>query len=199
MVKEGANMRPALHKELDIEEFQNYYWMKEELQAFCRDNGLSAAGSKIDITERIAVFLKTGERLEPPSRKRQPARNGRVETELSLDTVISEDHRCSQQVRAFFTSVIPNFHFSTHIQQFFRENVGRTYRDAADAWQAEEERKKDPFYKKDKLAPQFEYNQFIRDYFADPYNQGRKREDAIQAWKAIKSMPGDNKYRPAET
>ena len=199
MVKEGANMRPALHKELDIEEFQNYYWLKEELQAFCRNNGLSAMGSKIDIAERIAVFLKSGERLEPPSRKRPPARKGWVETELSLDTVISEDHRCSQQVRAFFTSVIPNFHFSTHIQKFFRENVGGTYRDAVDAWQAEEERKKDPSYKKDKLAPQFEYNQFIRDYYADPHNHGRTREDAIQAWKDVKSMPGDNKYRPAET
>ncbi|MGM9949874.1 MAG: DUF6434 domain-containing protein [Lysinibacillus sp.] len=191
-------MRPILHKDLDVEEFQQYYWLKEELQAFCREHKLSASGSKIDIAERIAVFLQTGERLKPRSRKRQPARKGRMETELSLDTVISENHRCSQQVRAFFTSVIPNFHFSTYIQQFFRENAGRTYRDVVDAWQAEEERKKDPSYIKKKLAPQFEYNQFIRDYFADPHNKGRTREDAIHAWKVVKSMPGDNRYRPTK-
>ena len=63
-------MRPVLHKKLDIEEFENYYWLKEELQAFCRDNGLSTAGAKHDITERIAVFLKTGERLKTTTRKR---------------------------------------------------------------------------------------------------------------------------------
>lgn len=188
-------MRPVLHKKLDIEEFENYYWLKEELQAFCRDNGLSTAGAKHDITERIAVFLKTGERPKPTTRKRQPARKGQMDTELSLDTVISEDHRCSQQVRAFFTSVIPKFHFSTYIQKFFRENAGSTYRDAVDAWQAEEERKKNPSYQKKKLAPQFEYNQFIRDYFADPHNKGRTKEDAILEWKTVKSLPGDNKYR----
>ncbi len=63
--------------------------------AFCLDNGLSTAGSKHDITERIAVFLETGERPKPTTRKRQPARKGQMNTELSLDTVISEDHRRS--------------------------------------------------------------------------------------------------------
>ena len=52
----------------------------------------------------------------------------------------------------------------------------------------EEERKKDPSYKK-KIAPQFEYNQFIRDFFADPKNQGKSRGEAIEAWNEIKKLP----------
>lgn len=44
------------------------------------------------------------------------------------------------------------------------------------------------------IAPQFEYNQFIRDFFTDPKNQGKSREEAIEAWNEIKKLPGINKY-----
>lgn len=192
-------MRPNLTKEISTEEFQNYYWLKEELQAFCREQEMSATGSKIELADRIAHFLATGERKKPQRRKQPAAKKVILESPLSLDTVITADHRCSQQVRAFFTSIIPKFHFSTYIQQFFRENVGKTYQDVVTAWYEEVERKKDPSYKKNKLAPQFEYNQFTRDYFADPQNKGKSREDAILAWKTIKSLPGDNKYKPSES
>lgn len=113
--------------------------------------------------------------------------------ELSLDTIITENHRCSQVVRAFLKSGIPKFHFSTYIQNYFKENVGKTYQDVVDAWY-EEERKKDPSYKK-QIGSQFEYNQFTRDYFAAPKNKGKKREDAIKAWNKIKELPGSNKYK----
>lgn len=192
-------MRPNLTKEISTEEFKNYYWLKEELQAFCREQDMSATGSKIELADRIEHFLATGEGKKPQRRKQPAAKKAILESPLSLDTVITADHRCSQQVRAFFTSIIPKFHFSTYIQQFFRENVGKTYQDVVTAWYEEVERKKDPSYKKNKLAPQFEYNQFTRDYFADPQNKGKSREDAILAWKTIKSQPGDNKYKPSES
>ena len=63
------------------------------------------------------------------------------QAELSLDTVITENHRCSQDVRVFFKTVIPKFHFSTYIQNYFKNNVGKTHRDAINAWFEEEERK----------------------------------------------------------
>ncbi|WP_328588921.1 DUF6434 domain-containing protein [Niallia nealsonii] len=112
---------------------------------------------------------------------------------MTLDTVITQHHRCSQTVRAFLKLIIPNFHFSTYIQNYFKDNVGKTYRDVANAWHKEEQRKKDPSYKKD-IAPQFEYNQFIRDYFADPKNCEKSREDAIKTWNKIKILPSSNKY-----
>ena len=107
--------------------------------------------------------------------------------------MIEENHRCSQAVRAFFKSEIPKFHFSTYIQNYFKENVGKTYRDVVNAWHEEAQRKKDPHYQKP-IAPQFEYNQFIQDYFNDPKNNGKTREDAIKAWYEIKKLPGSNKY-----
>ncbi|MFD1447743.1 DUF6434 domain-containing protein [Oceanobacillus profundus] len=184
-------MRPNLTTDMSIQSFKDFYWLKEELQIFCRENGISASGSKIEISNRIETFLRTGE-IKKPIRKAKGNRAA-LQIELSLDTVISENHRCSQQVRAFFKTVISDFHFSTYIQNYFKNNIGKTYRDAVEAWYKEEERKKDPSYKK-QIAPQFEYNQYIRDFFADPSNQGKSRKEAIEAWNTIKKLPGSNKY-----
>lgn len=195
-IKKGLklSMRPTLTRDINIKEYRDYYWLKEELQDFCRKHGISTTGSKIEISDRVETFILTG-KIKQPSRKATSSSKTWIPHSLSLDTIIVEGHRCSQDVRYFFKSVIPNFHFSTYIQNYFKENVGKTYRDAVNAWYEEEERKKDPSYKKD-IAPQFEYNTFIRDYFADPSNRGRSRQDAIDAWNKIKVLPGSNKYIP---
>lgn len=187
-------LKPSLTKEISVQSFKDFYWLKEELQIFCRENGLSPSGSKIEISDRIETYLLTGKKIKP-AKSSKTTKKMASQVELSLDTVITENHRCSQHVRTFFKTVIPTFHFSTYIQNYFKNNVGKTYRDAVNAWYEEEERKKDPAYKK-KIAPQFEYNQFIRDFFADPNNKGKSRKKAIEAWNKIKRLPGSNKYKP---
>jgi hypothetical protein len=121
-------MRPNLTKDISVESFRDYYWLKEELQSFCRENEISASGSKIDISDRIETFLLTGE-IKKPSRNSRVNKKIEPQTDLSLETVITENHRCSQDVRAFFKTVIPKFQFSTYIQNYFKNNIGRTYRD----------------------------------------------------------------------
>ncbi|MBE4909811.1 SAP domain-containing protein [Bacillus luteolus] len=187
-------MRPNLTKEISIKDFDDYYWLKEELQTFCRENGISASGSKIEIFDRIKTYLLTG-KIKKPIRKTRINKKIENKSELSLETVITENHHCSQEVRAFFKTVIPKFHFSTYIQNYFKNNIGKTYSDVVVAWNEEDERKKDPTYKKN-IAPQFEYNQFISDFFADPKNQEKSRKEAIQVWNRIKRLPGSNKYNP---
>ena len=56
--------RPDLNKELDGETFRSFYYLKEELVDFCRENNLPVSGGKIELTDRIACFLDTGEVLE---------------------------------------------------------------------------------------------------------------------------------------
>ncbi|AZB43436.1 cytoplasmic protein [Bacillus sp. FJAT-42376] len=187
-------MRPNLTLSIAVQEFTNYYWLKEELQFFCREHGLSPSGSKSELSSRIVAFLQTGEILKP---KRSANPPGREETrrELTLETVITENHRCSQEARAFFKTVIgPGFHFSTYIQNYFKTHAGYTYKDAVTAWHEEEERKKDPSYKT-AISPQFQYNQFTRDFFADPANKGKKRKEAVEAWNTVKNLPGGSKYK----
>ncbi len=43
---------------------------------------------------------------------------------------------------------------------------------------------------------QFEYNTYIRDFFAD--NQGKSLKDAIKCWKYKKSLQGHNRYEPSD-
>lgn len=130
--------RPPLVKGLPEHKFRDFYWLKKELQSFCRDNGLSTSGSKDEITERIGIFLREGRIIKP--RKRRTIHS--LDEELYLETVITEHHRCSQKVRAFFKLHISNFHFSTYIQNYFKNNVGKTYQDVIEAWLEEEKRKK---------------------------------------------------------
>lgn len=183
-------MKPNLSKFMDINDFNNNYWLLKELKDFCWDYGFSSSGSKEELTKRVATFIETGEILAPDRAKSKPKKEDAV---LSFDTVITENHKCSQKARAFFESVIPNFHFSTYIQNFFKANIGKTYRDAYNAWYEEEERKKNPNYKTT-IGKQFEYNQFNRDYFSDPANRYKTRDQMVEAWNEIKSQAGSNKY-----
>lgn len=188
-------MRPTLTKSISLEDFQNYYWLKAELQTFCREHGLPASGSKIEITERISHYLHTGKILKNSS-DQKVSKASLSYKDLSLQTIITKNHRCSEDVRAFFKDKIgANFRFTVALQKFFKENVGKTYEDAITFWYEENERKKDPTYKTT-ISAQFEYNRFTRDFFEDPNNKRKSKADAIAAWNEIKAKPGSNAYVP---
>ncbi|MEI5892404.1 cytoplasmic protein [Bacillus cereus] len=188
-------MRPPLTKSISLEDFQNYYWLKAELQIFCREHELPASGSKIEITERISHYLTTGKILKKSS-SQMVSKASLSYKDLSLQTIITNNHRCSEDVRAFFKEKIgANFRFTVALQKFFKENVGKTYEDAITFWYEENERKKDPTYKTT-ISAQFEYNRFTRDFFEDSNNKGKSKADAITAWNEIKAKPGSNAYIP---
>ena len=188
-------MRPPLTKSIQLEDFQNYYWLKEELQTCCRENRLPASGSKIEITERISHYLTTGKILKNSS-VQKVSKASLSYKDLSLQTIITNNHRCSEEVRAFFKEKIgANFRFTVALQKFFKDNVGKTYEDAVAFWHEENKRKKDPAYKTT-IGAQFEYNRFTRDFFEDPNNKGKAKADAIAAWNEMKAKPGSNVYVP---
>lgn len=99
-------------------------------------------------------------------------------------------------MRAFFKEVIgAKFRFTVALQNFFRENIGKIYKDAVTFWYEEQERKKDPSYKTN-IGSQFEYNRFTRAFLQDPYNKGKTKADAISAWNERKLKSGSNVYKP---
>ena len=180
--------RPKLQTGLDKDTFLSFYYLKEELVSFCRENGLPSGGSKQELTERIALFLETG-RAEVPKRKTakkaKPA-NG----ELTLDTEIEQGFVCSERHRAFFKEHIGRgFSFNVAFQRWLKANAGRTYADAVQAYRDIAGQKKTT---KSAIGSQFEYNTYIRDFFAD--NKGRMLGDAIKCWKYKKSLPGHDRY-----
>lgn len=171
-------MRPLLSRALAAAEFRAFYWLKEELAAFCRAEGFPASGSKLELTDRIATYLATGAIAQPPARSY--ARKG--PHPLTLDAAIGPNFRCSQEARAFFKEAIgPRFHFSTGFQQHLRQHPGDTLADAVAFWHEQATRGPEP----KALAPQFEYNQHMRDYFAQ--HPGATRLEAIAAWKKKRS------------
>lgn len=182
--------RPKLSPELDGDTFRSYYWLKEELVRFCRENKLPVSGGKQELTERIACFLDTG-RVEFSTPKR---RSAAIKQDITEDTIIESDIVCSERHRAFFREKIgKSFSFNVPFQKWLKSNAGKTYGDAVDAYyQIAEEKKKG----RSTIDKQFEYNTYIRDFFED--NKGRSLEDAIKCWKYKKSMPGSNRYERSD-
>ena len=184
--------RPALTLGLKSKDFLEYYYLKEELVQFCRDNGLPASGGKQELTERIATFLDTGKIKETSSRS--PVRSGKKITEITADSIIEENIVCSEIHRAFFKSEIgESFSFNVAFQRWLKANAGKTYSDAVDAYY-EIKRNKDQGPKV--IGKQFEYNTYIRDFFED--NKGASLDDAIRCWKYKKSLKGHNKYERSD-
>ena len=177
--------RPSLTKSTSAADFRAYYWLKEELVAFCRSAGLSTAGSKQQIAERIAHFLETGKReVAAPSRAKA---SGKMPETFTRETVIGQNWRCSEALRTFFSAETGKpFKFNQVMRDFIQYGEGKTLGDALEAWQAANEAPA-----RTEIAPQFEYNRHMRAYYeAHPE---ATREDAINAWKKLRAERRDLK------
>lgn len=184
------SVRPQLVRQLDGKTFQSFYFLKEELVVFCRANNLPTSGGKIDLTERIAHFLDTGEILSAKSNSK-PRKSVGIITEQST---IESNIVCSENHRAFFKEKIgKNFSFNVAFQNWLKTNNGKTYQEAIMAYYEILEKKKKGLTTIDK---QFEYNTYIRDFFAD--NPGKTLEQAIICWKYKKELQGHNHYNNSD-
>ena len=182
--------RPVLDKNLDSKTLREFYYLKEELVEFSRKNNLPVSGGKIEITDRIAHFLDTGEVLSASKVKKKVS----SVSDISEDAKIEADFVCSEKHRAFFKEHIGNsFSFNVAFQKWLKSNTGKTYKEAIVAYyQILEDKKKG----KTKIDKQFEYNTYIRDFFAD--NQGKSLEEAIQCWNYKKQLQGHNRYERSD-
>ncbi len=182
--------RPALNKELDSRTFRSFYYLKEELVKFCRENGLPTSGGKLEITDRIAYFLDTGEVNTVPHDKRRTT----IIDVIDEDTKIESNFKCTEQHRAFFKEKIgKSFSFNVTFQKWLKSNTDKTYKEAISAYyQILEEKNKG----KTVIDRQFEYNTYIRDFFTD--NKGKSLEEAIKCWKYKKGLQGHNSYEKSD-
>lgn len=182
-----AEKRPDLHAGMKVETFSDYYYLKEELQAFCQAHGLAKSGSKAELNQRIANFLRTGEKLVP---KKKPTKFARTE-ELTLESLIEENIVFSEKHRAFFKQELgESFRFKVAFQKWLKSNPGKTYREAVLMYPDIAAKKPE------KIDAQFEYNTYIRDFFIA--NKDRSLKEAIVCWKHKKALPGSNKYHVSD-
>ncbi|MBR2558553.1 MAG: hypothetical protein IKE95_09365 [Methanobrevibacter sp.] len=178
--------RPALTVNLSSEEFKEYYFLKEELKDFCRSEGLNVSGSKADLEKRIIHYLDTGKEPDSDSVLKRP---GKKESgEITLDAKIGKNFKCSEDKREFFEREIgKGFKFKVKFQKWLKSNPEKTYADAIEAYFEIQNSKE-----KTEIGRQFQYNQYIRDFFEDNEDMGLK--DAIKCWNYKKSLKGHNRY-----
>lgn len=185
-MRERINARPELNNVLDGKSFRKWYWLKEELVSFCKANEIPATGSKTELTERIAYFLDTGKVKKITKTKRA---SNKV-TDITLESIIESDFVCSEVHRAFFKEQIgASFSFNVAFQKWLKNNTGKTYKEAVAAYYEILENKKK---NKTVIDKQFEYNTYVRDFFAA--NKGCSLDDAIKCWNYKKCLPGHNRY-----
>ncbi|MGC6769802.1 DUF6434 domain-containing protein [Enterococcus sp. LJL128] len=183
--------RPILSKTMDSAVFLDFYYLKEELAAFCREEGLQTTGNKEALTKRIAHYLATGEKIRVSSSPKQKP----VIHEITLDKKIEENFVCSEIHRAFYKEQIgKGFTFNVQFQNWLKQHAGKTYEESIQAYKQIMEDKKQ---NTTKIENQFEYNTYIRDFFAD--NQERTLQEAIKCWKNKKAKSGHNKYEKKDT
>lgn len=182
--------RPELSRNLSAETFKEFYYLKSELVEFCKENKLQTGGGKIELTERVFNFLKTGEKETRGSIRKK---NKKLD-ELTLNSLIEKDMGYGENIRAFYELHLgKNFKFCVPFQRWLKGNVGKTFQDSIEAY-------KEIIKNKDKtekvIDRQFEYNTYIRDFFKD--NKNKTLKQAICCWKYKKSIKGSNKYERSD-
>jgi hypothetical protein len=193
-----------LNKDLSSAEFKEYYFLKEELKEFCRNEGLRVSGSKNQLEERIIYYLDTGKSLDDsnsikkddkpirPNFQKSDKTKATISKEIRLDSILGENFKCSEDKREFFEKEIgKGFKFKVKFQKWLKANPDKTYQDAIHAYHELQNSNE-----KTEIDKQFQYNQYIRDFFKD--NADKTLTDAIKCWNYKKSIKGHNKYEKSD-
>lgn len=172
--------RPPLTPQISAADFEACYWMKEELVAFCRAEGLPTTGGKQELAARIRDYLEY-QPAAPASCAPKP--RGKMPAVLTRATVIDASFRCSQELRRFFEAEIgSSFHFDGFMRDLVKNGQGMTLDQAITAWREHQQAPKE----ESEIGAQFEYNRHMRQFFKD--HPGKTFQEAVAAWKEKKAL-----------
>jgi hypothetical protein len=178
--------RPEINSIKSGSELRKWYWLKAELVEFCRSKRINYGGGKFVILERIANLLdgKSDKSKTFQADKLESNFNWAKE-KLSLNTIITDSYKNGKNSRAFFKEHCgKKFHFSISFMNWMKANVGRTLQDAVEEWKNLEAKSKSG---KSEIPQHNQYNQYIRDFFAD--NSNKTMQEARHFWKLKKQLP----------
>lgn len=180
--------RPILSKITNVFDFKNYYWDKQELITFCRQNKIPAEGGKIELAERIEFFLSSGGKITQTYKKSDKIFYD-SDQNITVNTPVIH-YKNDAKTRDFFISQIGGtFKFNFYLRAFAKQenNGDLTYGDLVQGYKDSLKNKKTTIDK------QFEYNQFQRDFHKN--NSNKTRLECNQAWKLLKQAPGGSTYK----
>lgn len=187
--------RPELNRNISVQDFKEFYWYRAELIDFCRLQNLDKRGGKVELSKRVENFLKTGEGIPHPEFAVTSRFDWNAE-KLTVDTVITDSYKNTENVRAFFKKQIGHqFKFNVQFMNWMKNANGKTLGAATEQWISIMNERRISKSEKE-IAPQFEYNTYIRDFMKD--NPDKSLQHAIICWKSKKLKPGNNKYTKSD-
>jgi Domain of unknown function (DUF6434)/SAP domain-containing new25 len=190
MPKIKALKRPNILKVSSSKEFTKWYWLKEELIAYCQKKGIKTTGGKFEIADRIVHFLDTSQIAKSTAKanKKISSNFDWHKEPLGLETIITDSYKNTQNMRRFMVSQVgAKFRFSIALMDWMKANVGKTLKSAVAEYQRLETQKKDKSFKTE-ILPHNQYNRYLRDFFAD--NSDQTMADARRCWQLKRALPG---------
>ncbi|MCK8522219.1 SAP domain-containing protein [Aquimarina sp. D1M17] len=180
--------RPNFEDIKSGDEFNNWYWLKEEMVNICKLSGLPSSGRKFDLRDRIMFALDNDGKLKPEKKKYKPtSKFNWAKSELYLETKITDNVSFGSNFRSFMKKQIGNkFVCHSDFMDWVKSNPGKTLSMAVEKWYQLENRKVDLNFKR-KIADNNMLAQYIRDFLAD--NKNKTMKDAKECWNLKKQMP----------
>lgn len=184
--------RPKFDKITLFDEFNKYYWYREELSQICKSLGLEYRGTKQELNYIIEQYFK-GDLIKKSSIKNEKKQ---VET-ITLDTPLLE---CG-------------FSFNTHFREYFSiltdVSPFKFTADMATAWRKVKRENDLSFTIQDMLKVYYgksdyakydnsvcQWNQFLKDFCADEIscNYSNKIQVAAIFWKEVRDSKNKKVY-----
>ena len=185
-------IRPSFKDIESFEEFNKYYWYREELSQICNSLGLEYRCTKKELNYIIEQYFK-GNRIEKSTRK---VNKKHVEV-ISLNTPLLEcGFSFNQKFRDYFSAVTGaspfkfNADMATAWRKVKRDNDEKfTIQDMIKIYYGESD-----YAKYDNSTCQ--WNQFLKDFCADESsnNYSNKLKVAAILWKEVRNSKNEKIY-----
>ena len=185
-------IRPSFKDIESFEEFNKYYWYREELSQICKSLGLEYRCTKKELNYIIEQYFK-GNRIEKSTRKV----NKKYAEVISLNTALLEcGFSFNQKFRDYFSAVtgVSPFKFNADMATAWRKvkrdnDINFTIQDMIKIYYGESD-----YAKYDNSACQ--WNQFLKDFCADESsnNYSNKLKVAAILWKEVRDSKSEKNY-----
>ena len=184
--------RPKFEKITSFDEFNKYYWYREEISQICKSLGLEYRGTKQELNHIIEQYFK-GNLIKKPSIK-----NTKKQVEnITLDTPLLEcGFSFNAKFREYFSTLtgISPFKFTADMATAWRKvksekNIKFTIEDLLKVYYG-----KSDYAKYDNSVCQ--WNQFLKDFCADENsrNYSNKLKVASILWKEVRNSEKEKIY-----
>jgi len=175
-----------------FEEFNRYYWYREELSQICKSLGLEYRGTKQELNHIIEQYFK-GNRIEKSIRKV----NKRQAEAITLNTPLLEcGFSFNQKFREYFSVVtgVDPFKFNADMATAWRKvkaenDLNFTIQDMLKVYYGESD-----YAKYDHSVCQ--WNQFLKDFCSDEFSDfySNKLKVAAILWKEVRDSTNEKIY-----